>query len=148
MQDFDFFTRKGVFSYIDCVKKLEDMRLSLRESFFSSLVGDYGDTQYSRAISLTSWTSGSASLFELSESTVMYLKIDVFLLVDIFENFRESCNREYNLDPAHYYILPGFIWDVNAEIYVHKIWVAHRHRYSSIHQAWYTRWPQSMLSTG
>jgi len=39
------------------------------------------------------------------------LKIDVLLLVDIFENFRNSCIASYCLDPAHYYILRGFTWD-------------------------------------
>jgi len=39
------------------------------------------------------------------------LKTDVLLLADIFENFRNSCVVSYFLDPAHYYILPGFTWD-------------------------------------
>ena len=40
-----------------------------------------------------------------------YLKTDVLLLADIFENFRNSCIASYCLDPAHYYTLPGFTWD-------------------------------------
>jgi len=32
-------------------------------------------------------------------------------LADIFENFRDSCVASYRLDPAYYYILPGFTWD-------------------------------------
>jgi len=33
------------------------------------------------------------------------------LLVDIFENFRDSCVSNYGLDPAYYYTLLGFMCD-------------------------------------
>ena len=38
----------------------------------------------------------------------LYLNLNVFLLVDVFENFRQTCIMDYGLDPAHYYTLPGF----------------------------------------
>ena len=41
----------------------------------------------------------------------MYLKSDVLLLADVFESFRATCLRHYNLDPAHYYTSPGLPWD-------------------------------------
>ena len=47
----------------------------------------------------------------LDEYSDLYLKTDVLLLADIFENFRNSCIASYCLDPAHYYTLPGFTWD-------------------------------------
>ena len=40
-----------------------------------------------------------------------YLNLDVLLLADVFENFRQTCNLDYGLDPAHYYTLPGFTFD-------------------------------------
>ena len=46
----------------------------------------------------------------LGEYNDLYLKI-ILLLVDIFENFRNSCIANYCLDPAHYYTLLGFTWD-------------------------------------
>ena len=38
----------------------------------------------------------------------LYLKTDAFLLADAFENLRKKAIETYNLDPTHYYTLPGF----------------------------------------
>ena len=35
---------------------------------------------------------------------------DTLLLADVFENFREMCLKEYELDPAHFLSLPGLAW--------------------------------------
>jgi len=37
-----------------------------------------------------------------------YLTLDVTLLADVFENFRDVALREYKLDPAHSWTVPGF----------------------------------------
>ena len=41
----------------------------------------------------------------------IYLKTDVLLLADIFENFRKLCLNYYRLDPVHYFGTPGIAWD-------------------------------------
>ena len=35
----------------------------------------------------------------------------MLLLADIFENFRDLSIKDYGLDPAHYFTLPGYAWD-------------------------------------
>jgi hypothetical protein len=41
----------------------------------------------------------------------LYLRTDVLLLTDIFENFRNLCMTYYGLDPAYYLTLSNFAWD-------------------------------------
>ena len=41
----------------------------------------------------------------------LYLKSDVLLLADVFEEFRNICLENYSLDPAWYYTSPGLSWD-------------------------------------
>ena len=40
-----------------------------------------------------------------------FLKSDVVLLADVFEEFRNVCIRNYDLDPCWYYTSPGLVWD-------------------------------------
>jgi len=41
----------------------------------------------------------------------LYLKSDVLLLADVFENFRKNCPTHYKLNPCHYLTSPGLSWD-------------------------------------
>ena len=42
---------------------------------------------------------------------LIYLKCDVLLLADVFENFRRTCLDSYKFDPANYISAPGVAWD-------------------------------------
>ena len=41
----------------------------------------------------------------------LYLRTDVLLLTDVFENFRVTCLENFKLDPCHYVSTPGLAWD-------------------------------------
>ena len=47
----------------------------------------------------------------IGEYSDLYLKTDVLLLSDIFENFRDKMILSHGLDPVHYVSIPGFTWD-------------------------------------
>ncbi|KAG5309992.1 DHE3 protein, partial [Acromyrmex insinuator] len=86
------FIRKGIFpyEYIDCADKMQDMRLSSRESFYSSLTSDtVSESDYAHTI----WQQFSVQT--LGEYSDLYLKTDMLLLADIFENFRNKCIESY-----------------------------------------------------
>ena len=38
------------------------------------------------------------------------MQSDTLLLADVFENFRDMCLKDYELDPAHFLSLPGLAW--------------------------------------
>ena len=46
----------------------------------------------------------------LGDYSDLYLKTDVLLLCDIFENFRNISQRDYSLDPCQFYSAPGLSW--------------------------------------
>ncbi|XP_011858312.1 PREDICTED: uncharacterized protein LOC105555880 [Vollenhovia emeryi] len=108
--DFELLTRKGTFpyEYVDSIDRLLETELPSREAFYSSLTGEsVSDNDYEHAVNV--WQRFRIS--NLGEYSDLYLKTDVLLLADVFENFRDKCIRSYDLDPAHYYTLPGYTWD-------------------------------------
>ena len=41
-----------------------------------------------------------------------YLKKDVLLLADVFENVIDTCSKFYKLDPSNYFSSPALSWDM------------------------------------
>ena len=50
------------------------------------------------------------------ELTMLYLKIDVLKLADVFENFVEKSTLEYSINPLYFYSLPGYTWKASLKI--------------------------------
>ena len=103
-------TRKGVYpyDYVSSLDKLSETCLPPKEEFYSKLNDeDISDEDYQHAINVWN-TFGCKTLRDYHN---LYLKSDVLLLADVFENFRATCLKHYKLDPAHYYTSPGLAWD-------------------------------------
>ena len=49
-------------------------------------------------------------LKNLGEYHKLYVQSNTLLLVDVLENFRKTCLKVYELDPAHFLSLPGLAW--------------------------------------
>ena len=54
--------------------------------------------------------SNKFKLKNLGEYHDLYVQSDALLLADVFENFRNTCLKVYELDPAHFLSLPGLAW--------------------------------------
>ena len=54
---------------------------------------------------------GKSSVAKIPGSFMTYLKTDVFLLADVFQNFWKTCLKNYGLDPANYLTSPSLSWD-------------------------------------
>ncbi|XP_066585562.1 uncharacterized protein [Prorops nasuta] len=94
---FNLLTRKGIFPY-DYVKDLNvlnEPKLPFQND-------------YTHALKV--WNT--FNIQNIGEYFDLYLKTDVLMLADIFENFRKSCINNYRLDPVPYFILPSYTWDV------------------------------------
>lgn len=102
--------RKGVFpyDYFDSPEKLRENQLPPASAFYNKLTDkDISEEDYLHA--QTVWNNFKMENF--SDYVELYMKTDILLLADVFEQFRMSCLMEYKLDPAWYYTLPGFTWD-------------------------------------
>ena len=108
--DVQLLCQKGIYpySYMKTFQVFEETSLPPKEAFRNDLTGDdISDTDYQFAEQVWS-TMGCESLGQYHD---LYLYQDIFLLADIFEQFRSMCLKNYELDPVHYYTVPGLAWD-------------------------------------
>ena len=109
-KEFNLMRKKGVFpySYIDCIEKMKQPNLPSKEQFYDQLRDEHiNDESYERATNV--WRIFKCK--NLGDYSDLYLKSDVLLLTDVFEQFRDTCLRVYKLDPAQYYTLPSLSLD-------------------------------------
>ena len=109
-EQFQLMKGKGVYpyDYMDSFGKFDDTVLPQREDFYSLLNDEnISDDDYKHAKDV--WNT--FNLKNMGEYHNLYLRSDVLLLADVFENFRVACLKNYQLDPAHYVSSPGLSWD-------------------------------------
>ena len=108
-EKFQVLAGKGIFpyQYIDSPARMEEQQLPGIEKFYSDLTGcSVSQEEYERAQKV--WSE--FNIQNLGQYTDLYLKQDVLILADVFEEFCNSSMATYGLDPAHFYTAPGLSW--------------------------------------
>ena len=103
-------TRKGVYpyDYVSSIDKLKETKLPSKDEFYSKLHDEeISEEDFQHAHNV--WNTFNCQT--LQDYHDLYLKSDVLLLADVFENFRKTCLKHYKLDPCHYFTAPGLAWD-------------------------------------
>ena len=111
----DLVSRKGVYPYefMDDFEKFKKQSLPKKTSFFSRLKQEkISEEDFLHAQKV--WKE--FGLKNMGDYHDLYLKTDVLLLSDVMENFRKLCEKNYELDPAHFFTVPGMAWDAMLKI--------------------------------
>ena len=89
-------------------ERFNETKLPDKEKFYSSLKNKHiKEKHYEHPQKV--WEEFECKTLE--EYHDLYLKTNVCLLADVFENFRSICLEQYGLDLAHYFSSPGLSWD-------------------------------------
>ena len=110
LNKFILLLRKGVYpyEYMDSWEKFNETSLPSKEDFYSNLnMEDIDDIDYRHGNNVFE----GFKLENLGDYHDLYVQSDTLLLADVFENFRDMCIKEYELDPAHFLSLPGLAWE-------------------------------------
>ena len=100
-EDLDLLADKGVYpyDYFTDFKRFNETSLPSIEDFYSQLTEqNIEQKEYDRAKHM--WKH--FNIKDLGEYHDLYLQTDVFILTDVFENFRPKCLEDYGSDPAHF----------------------------------------------
>ena len=100
-ENVNLLTRKGVYpyDYVSSLEKLSETQLPPKEEFYSKLNDeDISDDDYQHAINV--WNTFKCKT--IRDYHDLYLKSDVLLLADVFENFRKTCLKHYNYSTLLY----------------------------------------------
>ena len=109
-KDSELLYKKGFYpyEYMDAWGRFSETSLPDKEKFYSKLNDEHiTDDEYAHVQRV--WEAFGCKA--LSDYHDLYVKTDVALLANVFENFRNLCQEKYRLDPAHYYTSPGLSWD-------------------------------------
>ena len=92
---------------MDSLEKFNEISLPSKKDFYSNLnMEDISDIDYRHANNVFK----GFKLENLGDYHELYVQSDMLLLSDVFNNFRDMCIKEYELDPGHFLSLPGLAW--------------------------------------
>ena len=95
------------YEYMDTWEKFDETSLPDKKSFYSSLtMENVSDIDYRHGNNVFK----KFKLNNRGEYHDLYVQSDTLLLADVFENFRKTCIKVYELDPANFLSLPGLAW--------------------------------------
>ena len=106
-EQFNLSTKKGCYpyDYTDSWDVFEETHLPQKKKFFNYLNEcNISDKDYDRAL----WIFDAFNCKNIGEYSNLYLKTDVLLSSDIFENFRDKMILAHGLDPVFYVSFPEF----------------------------------------
>ena len=108
--NYEELTQKGIYfyDYASSYKTFSEDRIPAKEQFYNQQTqSDITDDDYEHAQKIFS----KMKCKNLGEYMLLYVKTDVLLLCDVFENFRDLSLNYYGLDPCQYFSLPGLSYD-------------------------------------
>ena len=107
-------SKKGIYpyEYMDSFERFNEIELPSIDKFYSSLnLTSVTSSEYNYANKV--WKElGCRNIGDYHD---VYLLTDVLLLADIFESFRDTCLKVYNLDPAQFYTAPGLAFQATLK---------------------------------
>jgi len=117
--------RKGVFpyTYVNSEKRLMETNLPAYEDFYDTLAKRIVITQDDYSDAQEAWKIFNCNT--LYDYMMVYLKIDVYLLADIFEQFRKLVYNEDKLEATNFISLPGLTWSSSMKFYGKDIELLH-----------------------
>jgi len=117
--------RKGVFpySYITSESILLEEHLPKYENFYDILAKRIKITKDDYIYAQYSWKQNNCR--NIYDYLILYLKIDVHILADVFEQFRCLVYKEDNLEATCFISLPGLSWSSALKFYGKEIELLH-----------------------
>ena len=92
---------------MDSWEKFNETSLPSKEEFYSNLnMENIDDIDYRHGNNVFK----RFELENVGDYHDLYVQSDALLLADVFENFRDICIKEYELNPAHFLSLLGLAW--------------------------------------
>ena len=101
-------TRKGIYPY-SFAKSVDDIvqcyDFPPKAAFYDELTQQIGISDEEYELGKQTWELVGCR--SLKDYMMFYLQLDIYLLADVFDAFRQTALMEDHLDPLHYYSIPG-----------------------------------------